>query len=191
MPSTPSEPQSPALSSFQVLPRIEQRPARPYVAIRTSVAMAEIAHALPPLTAEVRAWLTDRGVCPDGPELWRYLIIDMSGELTIDVGFPVAHALDGDDRVLSDELPGGAYAVATFHGHPDGLMHATGDLLRWGDEHGVTWDKRPEGQGEAWRSRVEWYLSSEEPDLDAWETELAFLASADPGTASAATPAVS
>lgn len=185
-PSQSSQPSS--ASSFQSPPRIEERPARPYVAIRASVTMAEIADALPPLTAEVLAWLKARGVSPDGPELWRYLTIDMAGELTIDVGFPVAEPLDGDDRVLSGELPGGPYAVALFHGHPDGLMQATADLLRWGEETGVTWDTHPDGPGEAWGSRIEWYLNSEEPDLDAWDTELAFLTSARPGTAPA-TPA--
>lgn len=182
-----SSPQSSSATSFQSPPRIDHRPARPYVAIRTSVTMTEIADALPPLTAEVLTWIHSRGVSPDGPELWRYLTIDMAGELTVDVGFPVAEALDGDDRVISGELLGGPYAVATFHGHPEGLLRATADLLRWGDEAGVTWDKRPEAAGEAWASRIEWYLTSEEPDLDAWDTELTFLTASSRGAAPSTT----
>lgn len=156
-------------------PRIDVRPARPYAAIRISVVPSEIVAAVPPLTEEVLAWLTARGVAPDGPEFWRYLVVDMSARLTLEVGFPVAQVLKGDGRVITGELPGGSYAVTTFHGHPHGLTRATSDLLSWGEDAGVAWDKRPDGAGEAWEGRIEWYLTSDQPDLATWDTELAFL----------------
>ncbi|KQV97526.1 GyrI-like domain-containing protein [Rhizobacter sp. Root1221] len=156
-------------------PRLEQRPPRPYAAIRASVAMSEIPALLPPLSGEVLAWLAAHGEAPDGPEMWRYLVIDMAAKLTIEVGFPVAKVLPGDDRVVTGSLPGGTYAVTSFHGHPQGLMRATAEFLQWADAAGVTWDKHAEGQGEAWRSRIEWYLNAEFPDMDSWDTELAFL----------------
>ena len=156
-------------------PRLEPRPPRPYAAIRASVTMAEIPTVLPPLTGEVLAWLSARGERPDGPELWRYLVIDMAAKLTIEVGFPVARPLAGDGRIVTGTLPGGTYAVTSFHGHPQGLMQATGEFLQWGEGAGVTWDKHEEGAGEAWRSRLEWYLNSDQPDMNTWDTELAFL----------------
>lgn len=156
-------------------PRLELRPPRPYAAIRASVAMSEIPALLPPLSGEVLAWLAAHGEAPDGPEMWRYLVIDMAAKLTVEVGFPVAKVLPGDDRVVTGLLPGGTYAVTSFHGHPQGLMRATGELLQWADTAGVTWDKHAEGPAEAWRSRIEWYLNAEFPDMDNWDTELAFL----------------
>lgn len=163
--------------SFMSLPRMEQRSAQPYAGIRVSVTPSEMPTALPPLTAEVVTWLTARGVSPGGPEFWRYLVIDMSARLTVEVGFPVPQVLKGDGRVVTGALPGGSYAVTTYHGNPHGLTQATADLLRWAEGAGVTWDKHPEGTGEAWESRIEWYQSLEEPDRDAWDTELAFLTS--------------
>ena len=177
MSSTPTSP----TPSFRSPPRLEQRPARPYAAIRTRVTMAEIADALPPLSGEVRTWLEARGVAPDGPELWRYVVIDMDAELTIDVGFAVPTILAADDRFVTGELPGGQYAVATFHGHPDGLLQATAELLMWAEETGVTWDMSRDGPREEWASRIEWYLNPEETHLEDWDTELAFLAAAGPG----------
>ena len=181
MPPTPISP----TPSFGSPPRLEQRPARPYAAIRARVTMSEIADTLPPLTGEVLTWLQARGVSPDGPELWRYLIIDMDEELTIDVGFAVPTILDADDRVVTGELPGGTYAVAGFHGHPDGLLQATAELRRWAEESGVTWDMHRDGPREVWASRIEWYLNPEETHLDDWDTELAFLTTAGPGAAHA------
>ena len=169
-------------------PRIEQRPARPYAAIRVSAVPTELPTVLPPLTGEVLAWLTARGVAPDGPELWRYLVIDMSARLTVEVGFPVPEVLKSDGRVVTGTLPGGAYVVTTFHGHPRGLTQATADLLQWAEDTGVRWDKRPEDGGEAWGARIEWYLTADEPDPDAWDTELAFLLAPTPGAAPSSGP---
>jgi hypothetical protein len=59
----------------------------------------------------------------------------------------------------------------------EGLMQATADLLAWAEKKGIVWDKRPAGpKSEAWRARVENYLTdpTKEPDPAKWETELAF-----------------
>ena len=157
------------------LPRLEQRPARPCVAIRSNVTMAELATVLPPQTPELLAWLATRGQVPAGPAFWRYLVVDMAATLTIDVGFPVATALAGDARVAAGTLPGGTYAVTLYKGHPNGLAQATGDLLKWAAGAGIDWDMHVEGAAEIWRSRIEWYLHADGPDMTAWETELAFL----------------
>ncbi len=56
-------------------------------------------------------------------------------------------------------------------------MQATADLLTWADEHGIEWDKQQHGAtGESWKSRVEIYYDGPDgdPDMNKWETELAF-----------------
>jgi effector-binding domain-containing protein len=156
-------------------PRLEVRAARPCVVIRNHVTMAQLPTDLPPQSPELRRWLAARGIEPSGPAFWRYPLIDMEATMTVDVGFPIATAIQGDARVLADTIAAGTYLVATHHGHPQGLMRATGELLAWADTHGITWDKHPEGRGEAWRSRIEWYLNDELDDMSAWDTELAFL----------------
>src|SRR6218665_3866815 len=156
-------------------PHLEVRPARPCVVIRNHVTMAQLPTDLPPQSPELVQWLTARGLQPAGPAFWRYPLIDMEGTMTVDVGFPVAAAVTGDGRVLADTITAGTYLVATHHGHPQGLMQATCDLLTWAEANGIVWDKHAEGRGEAWRSRIEWYLNDDGDDLSDWDTELAFL----------------
>lgn len=155
-------------------PRRETRAEQPYVAIRRDVTMAQIPTVLPPLHDELARWLAARGVTASGPPFFRYLVIDMDALLSIEVGFPVASPVAGDDEVTSGMLPAGTYVTTTHHGHPAGLEQATGELLAWADAQGVVWDKHPDGRGEAWRSRIEWYLD-DGGDMADWDTELAFL----------------
>ena len=158
-------------------PRREVRAPQPYVAIRSDVTMAQLSTHLPPLSPELLRWMTARGLAPSGPVFWRYLVIDMDALLTVEVGFPVAQPATGDDRVTAGILPGGTYVVTRHHGHPAGLEQATGELLAWGEREAVDWDRHPEGAGEAWRSRIEWYLNDGDDDVPMadWDTELAFL----------------
>lgn len=157
-------------------PRRELRPPQPYVALRAEVAMADVPTALPPLSPALHAWMDGRGLAPSGPAFWRYLAIDMPRRLVVEVGFPVARPVAGDDRVVAGELPGGPYVVTRYRGHPAGLEQATGELLAWGEAEGVEWDRHPDGAADAWRSRIEWYLNDDDEPMDDWVTELAFLA---------------
>lgn len=159
-------------------PKIEQRPAQPYAAIRARVPMSQFP-TLPPLWDEVFGWLAGKGVASAGAPFWNYRIIDMENTMEVDVGVPVDTPVQGDGRVTADVLPAGHYVTALYTGSvmDDGLMRATGDLLAWAEQNGVVWDKWQSGAtGEGWKARTEFYLTNpdEEPDLDKWETELAF-----------------
>ncbi len=157
-------------------PRITDRAEQPYAAIKASVTMENIGTVLPGLHPEVFRWLGARGVEPAGAPFWKYDVIDMERQLVVEVGVPVATPLQGDDQVLADVLPAGRYATATHTGHPSGLMEATATLLAWAADKGLTWDKSPSDEGEVWGARLEVYETDPdvEPDLDKWETELAF-----------------
>ena len=117
-------------------PSIVERAERPYVSISTRVPMSRMAEEVPPLTGEVFGWLAAHGARPDGPPFWKYNVIDMAGELEIEAGVPVDEPVAGDDRVRSGVLPAGRYAYTRFHGHPDGLERATGELLDSGRRSG-------------------------------------------------------
>ena len=156
-------------------PEIVTRAEQPYVAIRGRVSMAEIgAYAV--RTPEVFAWLGAHGLPPAGPPFMRYNVIDMTRELEIDNGVPVAAPVEGDAEVIAGVLPAGRYATLTHVGHPSELMAATKALLDWAAEQGLTWDMSPSADGERWGSRLEIYLSDprEEPDMSKWVTQLAF-----------------
>jgi hypothetical protein len=85
-------------------PKIEDRNEQSYVGIRARVTMQELGKTLPPLWGEVYGWLASKGVKPAGAPLWRYLVIDMTAKLEIDVGVPVATPLTGDNRIIADIL---------------------------------------------------------------------------------------
>jgi effector-binding domain-containing protein len=82
----------------------------------------------------------------------------------------------GDGRVIAGVLPAGRYVIMRHVGHPDELMAATGSLLDWAAEQGLTWDVSPSPAGDRWGARLEIYHSDPdvEPDMTKWETELVF-----------------
>ncbi|HET9648736.1 MAG TPA: GyrI-like domain-containing protein [Microlunatus sp.] len=157
-------------------PSIVERPARPYVAIAARVRMDRLGEEVPALTGEVFGWLAQRGIEPAGPALWKYNVIDMAGEIELETGVAVAEPVEGDGRVSAGVLPAGTYAVVRYHGHPDGLERATGDLLAWASGRGLQWDIQLVDGAERWTARLEEYLSDpgDVPDMNEWDTDLAF-----------------
>ena len=160
------------------VPKIEPRPAQPTLGIRTQVPIP-FGKYIPPLYAEVQAWMQKRAIVSTGAPFIRYLTTDMSKLLDIEAGFPVAAQISGDERVLGGVIPAGSYAVMLYTGpyRGKGLYKATVALLEWAKEHGVTWQTSTIDGTEWWGGRLEWYLTDPtlEPDPKKWQTELAFL----------------
>jgi hypothetical protein len=75
----------------------------------------------------------------------------MDGELEIEAGVPVAAVADGDDVVKFGVLPAG---------------------VAWAKKRGLEWDS----DGDRWVCRMEVYNTDPhvEPDMNNWETDLAF-----------------
>jgi effector-binding domain-containing protein len=157
-------------------PEVITRDAQPYVAIRASVTMQTIGTVLPDLHPQVFAWLGERGIPPVGPPFWKYNVIDMERALEVEVGAPVAAAVDGDDRVLAGVLPAGRYATLRYTGHPDGLVGATASLLDWAAQQHLAWDVSSTDDRDRWAARLEIYETDPavEPDMAKWTTQLAF-----------------
>ena len=154
---------------------IEERPAQPYLAIRRTITMQtfpEVADRLP----EVFGWLAARGIGPAGPPFFRYLVIDMEHELDVEAGVPVATPVDGEGEVFAGVLPAGRYAVTTHVGHPDELIAVTGAFLERAAADGLRWDATETDRGTRWGCRLELLHTdpAEEPDMNKWETQLAF-----------------
>lgn len=155
-------------------PVVVERAEQPYVAISADVTMAALSATLPPLVPRVFGWLGANGIAPAGPPFFRYVVVDMAKELTVEVGVPVAEAVsvaDGEP-VMTGVLPGGKYVTAIHVGEPSELAAATGELLAWAERAGLAWD----ATGDRWGCRLEEYLTdpAEQPDMARWETRLAF-----------------
>jgi effector-binding domain-containing protein len=165
-------------------PEVIERPAQPYVAIKAQVTMQTLGPVLVPLHARLLDWLRDRETSAAGPPFWKYDRVDMDGTLDVEVGVPIAVAIDVDDEVMSGLLPAGRYATLRHTGHPDELLDATGFLLGWAQQHDLAWDVDRRPDGEHWTARLEIYETDPavEPDMTKWKTQLAFrLADHSPG----------
>src|SRR5579875_987471 len=92
-------------------PKLEDRDAQHYVAIRTQATMQELGTGvIPQLHSEVLTWLRKQGIVPSGAPFIRYLVINMMEKLDIELGWPVASALSGEGRITPGTLPAGHYA---------------------------------------------------------------------------------
>lgn len=156
-------------------PAIVQRDAQPYVGRAESLTMTEfakIADQLPAMLAD----LGRRGIPPAGAPFFRYRVIDMSAELVVEAGIPVAEPVPVEEPAFTAELPAGRYATLSHIGHPDELMVVTARLLDWARERGLEWDVTPTPEGEVWGCRLEVLLTNpaEQPDMHKWETLLMF-----------------
>jgi effector-binding domain-containing protein len=155
-------------------PQIEQRTEQPYVAITALVTMQTLGEVMPKLHPEVYGWLRSRGLTPAGDPFCKYNAIDMERELEIEVGVPVAADVTGDDRVLAGVLPAGRYATLRHYGHPNGLVDATVRLLDWVAQQDLPFDVEESSEGRRWVARLEIYQEAPPPDMDSWQTDLAF-----------------
>ena len=155
-------------------PKVEDRGAQHYVAMRTQATMQELDTAILQRLGEVFAWLAQQDVAPAGAPFARYLVIDMEALLDMEVGVPVATVPSGDDRICAGVLPAGRYASLVYTGIDLGIK-ANWALLKWGVETGLVWDTWKTEQGEAFGARLESFLTNpdEEPDRAKWETEVA------------------
>jgi hypothetical protein len=107
----------------------------------------------------------------------------MAANMDIELGIPVATAMPGDARVSAGVIPAGRYGSLTYTG--DGIK-ANKALLDWAAEHGIGWDRWDDEKGDAFRARIETYLTNpdEEPNRAKWQTEVAIRLADDQASSS-------
>ena len=167
------------------IPRQIERTPEPFLALRTLVSMAGMPHVLPGRIRYLFDRLRDEGIAPAGPLTFRYNVVDMERELEIDIGVPIAAAVEAPADFVRSIIPGGRYLSITYvgpydtgptdHGEPDGLYGANGVLIGWARDNGTAFDEAPLPRGDVFASRLEIYRidMSTEPDPAKWETEVA------------------
>ena len=154
-------------------PKIDERKAQNYAGIRTKVPSKQFKKLIPASLDELFAWLGKQGVSPAGTPFMRYHVINMEGNMDVEIGVPIAKAMKGDDRVSPGIVPAGSYASLVF----SGVTGYTGNkaLVEWAAKNGVKWDRWDDPNGDAFRSRYESFLTDPavQPDRKKWETEVA------------------
>lgn len=156
-------------------PQLVERPARPFVAIRTQIKPAQLSEAIDRVFPRLAGWLATKGVKPAGAPFVKYNVVDMERTLQLELGFPVAALVEASEDVHSGTLPAGRYAVSIYLGHYSGLRDANATLLQSAEQLGVHWDTTSTPDGEVFAARLETYLTdpSQERDPAKWRTELA------------------
>jgi len=160
-------------------PQIQESAAQHYAGIPVTITMDGLSHAVDRGFPELFGWLGSQGIGISGPPFIRYLVIDMAGELRIELAAPVGAPVTGTDRIRPGTLPAGSYAVLRHTGPYDGLVASNATLQRWAHDHGVEFDARDTASGTAWRGRAEHYLTNpaDEPDPARWQVDVAYLTS--------------
>jgi effector-binding domain-containing protein len=157
------------------MPQIIEFPERYYVGIRATITMTTFGVVADRL-GEIFAWLAKQGVAPDGGPFFRFLVIDMEGDLLVEAGVPVAAPMGGERDIFAGVVPAGRYVTETHFGHPDQLIGVIDAVRGWAAEQGLAFDMTTEPDGEHWGSRLEIYKThpEEQPDMNKWETEIQF-----------------
>lgn len=157
------------------LPKIVEREAQPYVAMRRAVTLpfGEVVDATLP---RLWQWIGAHRIEPVGPPFFKYNVIDMAHELEIDFGAPTASLLQADGEVVTGTLPAGRYATLTYHGNYADLVEVNAVLIGWANLHRLRFDMESTPQGDRFACRLEIYSNDprEVPDPRDWETVLAF-----------------
>jgi effector-binding domain-containing protein len=160
-------------------PRIDYRPEKLYMGIRTQVPMKGMSTVVGKLFKEMSAWLKKQNVEPAGAPFLRFHVIDMKGEMDIEVGTPVAATLPGNERVTAGVLPAGSYASLIYTGSGYSGNKA---LIEWARAQNLDWDRWDDEKGDAFRGRYESYLTDPkiEPRKTKWEVEVAIKLADEP-----------
>lgn len=153
-------------------PKIDERPAQPYMGIRKRVPMSKLTPEADKLFKALNDWVEENHLAVTGPRFRRFHVIDMEGLMDVEVGVPVAAALPGSGVVRPGELPAGRYASLVFVGNG-----YTGNktLIQWVRAQGLAFDRWDDPEGDAFRSRYESYLTDPavEPRRTRWQIEVA------------------
>lgn len=153
-------------------PRIAMRPEQPYVGIRIQTPFKGMFKVVGQLEKALHLWIKQHADQVSGARFLRYHVINMAGEMDIELAVPVRELIMVQGQFSTDVLPQGRYASLIYTGN--GLTgHKT--LLEWGAANGISWDKWGTPKGDTFAARYEMYLTDPkiEPRKKKWQIELA------------------
>jgi hypothetical protein len=124
------------------------------------------------LFREIRSWLDDRHV-DAGVLFMRLHVVDMDGDMDLEVGAFADATAPRDSRVRRGEMGAGRYATLTYVDH---ALRANRHLIEWVKSEGLAFDRRATPAGDAFACRYEAYLSDErqEKRKTRWRVQLNF-----------------
>ena len=153
-------------------PTVETRPAIPYVGIRAVTPFRGMLGVRDELLAEVLAWSAQSGLDVVGHGFMRLNVVDMHGDMDIEVGLVTPQRTDDSSRVRSGVLPAGRYATLVYRGVGTAANRA---LIEWAGANDLEIDREETPAGDRFACRYEAYLTDPkiEPHKKRWRIELA------------------
>jgi effector-binding domain-containing protein len=152
-------------------PSVVTKPERPTAGIRTVTPFRGMFAVRDKLMADLFERLDAAGV-GYGPVFFRLHVVDMDGDMDIEVGAVTETPVAGDERVRPGVLPAGRYAALTYVNHG---RRANGTLIDWANAEGLTFDRVTGPRGDEFGCRYEAYLTDPRTERmkTRWQIELA------------------
>jgi effector-binding domain-containing protein len=149
------------MRTYEIASGVGERQAT--AAARAILPVAEIGPWLSHVYGDVAACISRQGAAIAGPPFARYHRL-ISGQFSIEAGFPVSRPVTVDGEIGPSTLPGGPIASTVHVGPYDEMTPAYDALTCWVEEHGGRL------AGDPW----EVYFSdpATEPDPATWRTEI-------------------
>lgn len=153
-------------------PTIGKRPETPYIAIRTVTPFRGMLGVRDELLSEMRAWAGKSELDLVEFGFLRLHVIDMRGDMDIEVGLVTRQRSDYSGRVRSGTFPAGRYATLAYRGVG---TEANRTLIEWARENSFALDRWEGPTGDHFACRYEAYLTDPnvEPRKKQWKIELA------------------
>ena len=154
-------------------PRVVEYTARHYVSLRRQVVMP-IAKVATETMDQVALEIDRQGITGTGAAIFRYNVVKMP-DLEMEFGFETSSAQSVAGALKAGVLPAGRYAELVYVGPYRHLTKVNGVLIDWSRANDLAFDMRPDGDGDHFASRVEFYPNGplDEPDEDKLETVVA------------------
>ena len=150
---------------------IVEKPERSYLGIRFKTPFDGMFALVTKALKELRKWSKENSLSEEGPYFLRYYLTDMKGMMDVEVGLMTNSGLVGQGRIKSGSLPKGRYATLVYSGNG---LRGNQALMKWGKDHGITFDPLVVGEAESYTCRYEAYLTDyrTEPRKLLWKIEL-------------------
>jgi hypothetical protein len=154
-------------------PNVEWRPEIPYVGIRVVTPFRGMLGMRDSLLDEVNGWAARSGLDVAGFGFLRLHVVDMHGDMDIEVGLMTPERSESEGRVGCGLLPAGRYATLRYRGVGTAANRA---LIEWSRAQGLAFDRWDEPEGDRFACRYEAYLTDPaiEPRKKSRKVELAF-----------------
>jgi hypothetical protein len=136
--------------------KVTRKPAIPTLGIRLVTPFAGMLKIRDTLLKELYKWLDQHAVTAYHSFFLRLHVIDMKGQMDLEVGVTLDRAHEGDARVRPGALPAGNYVTLTYREHD---LRANALLQNWAADQGIAFDKTPSPAGDIWNCRYEAYVT--------------------------------